>query len=55
MSHFGAEFYQLPINSTQIELIKSPQTIPDYLPLGTEQVMPMAAGETIQWSTHVPA
>ena len=54
MSHFGAEFYQLPINQKQIELVRSPQTIPDFLPLGTEKVIPMAAGETIQWSIHVP-
>lgn len=55
MSHFGAEFYQLPINQNLIELIKSPQTIPGFLPLGADKVVPMAAGETIPWSIHVPA
>lgn len=54
MGRFGAEFYQLPINQEQIELIKSPQIIPDYLPLGANQVVPIAAGETIQWSIHGP-
>ncbi|MGC1182192.1 dihydroorotase [Legionella sp.] len=54
MGHFGAEFYQLPLNQEQIELIRSPQTIPDHLPLGADQVVPMAAGETIQWSINVP-
>lgn len=29
LSRFGAEFYQLPINQQQLELIKSPQTIPN--------------------------
>lgn len=52
LSRFGAEFYQLPINQQHLELIKSPQTIPDYLPFGTGQVVPIAAGETIQWSVH---
>jgi dihydroorotase len=52
LSHFGAEFYQLPLNQQQIELVKSPQIIPNYLPLGSGQVVPIAAGETIQWSIH---
>lgn len=52
LSRFGAEFYQLPINQQHIELIKTPQTIPTHLPLGTSQVVPIAAGETIQWSIH---
>lgn len=52
LSRFGAEFYQLPLNQQQIELIKSPQIIPSYLPLGLSQVVPIAAGETIQWSIH---
>ncbi len=55
MSHYGAAFYQLPINQQQIELIKSPQTLPKTMPLGTERVVPIAAGETIQWSIHVPS
>ena len=51
-SRFGAEFYQLPISQEEIELIKSPQRIPEYLPFGLNQVIPMAAGETIQWGIH---
>lgn len=50
MSHYGAEFYQLPINKNQIELIKQVQKIPLVLPLGPHTVVPMAAGEEIQWS-----
>lgn len=52
LSYYGAEFYQLPMNQQQIELIKLPQTIPNYMPLGSTQVVPIAAGETIQWSIH---
>ncbi len=52
ISRFGADFYQLPINKEKIELIKSPQSIPNLLPLGSNQVVPIAASEIIQWSTH---
>lgn len=55
LSRFGAEFYQLPINQNQIELIKSPQTVPESLPLGADWIVPMAAGETLPWSIHGPA
>lgn len=55
MSHFGAEFYRLPLNQNLVELVKLPQTIPHYLPLGKNKVVPMAAGETIHWSVNVPA
>ncbi len=50
MSHHGAEFYQLPPNTNQIELIKKPQKIPLTMPLGPYTVVPMAAGEEVEWS-----
>jgi dihydroorotase len=52
MSYFGAEFYQLPENKEQLELVKSSQVIPDTLPFGHNHVVPMAAGETIKWSIY---
>lgn len=52
MSVHGAEFYQLPINKEQIELIKSPQNVPEVMPFGQGKVVPMAAGQTLLWSTH---
>ncbi len=52
LSNFGAEFYQLPINQTELTLIKKPQSIPATLPLGQEQVVPVAAGESLQWSVY---
>ncbi|MDI1351375.1 MAG: dihydroorotase [bacterium] len=52
MSQYGAEFYRLPINNEYVELVKTPQLIPDCLPLGASSVVPMAAGETILWSVH---
>ncbi|BCA97139.1 dihydroorotase [Legionella antarctica] len=53
-SRFGAEFYQLPLNREEIELIKSPRQIPDSMPFGPNQVVPIAAGETIQWGINEP-
>ncbi|MDP3705267.1 MAG: dihydroorotase [Legionellaceae bacterium] len=52
MSNFGAEFYHLPSQSERIELIQQQQTIPLMLPFGNKQVVPLAAGSTLQWSIH---
>ncbi|KTC94554.1 dihydroorotase [Legionella erythra] len=52
MGHFGASFYQLPINKAQLVLQKQPQQVPEYLHFGTDTVIPMAAGEELAWSVH---
>ncbi|WP_028372825.1 dihydroorotase [Legionella lansingensis] len=52
LSHFGAQFYQLPMNKNELTLEKKPQCIPAILPFGNEQVVPIGAGETLQWSIH---
>ncbi|KTD45784.1 dihydroorotase, homodimeric type [Legionella rubrilucens] len=52
MGHFGASFYQLPINKSELLLKRQPQTVPHSLPLGKDSVIPMAAGETLAWSVH---
>jgi len=54
MSRFGAQFYQLPITKECIQLIEKPHVIPETLPLGQEQVVPIAAGSTLQWSINEP-
>ena len=49
-SHFGADFYGLPRNTTTITLVKEEQVIPesfDYL--DGEKIIPLYAGKTIQW------
>lgn len=51
-SKFGANFYELPLNTSTIELIKHPCTIPKYAAFGDERVIPIAAGETLQWSVN---
>jgi dihydroorotase len=48
-SHFGSDFYGLPRNSEQITLVREPWTLPASLPFGEQQVIPLRAGETLQW------
>lgn len=48
-SRFGAEFYQIPQNKTQITLKKQPNLIPKQLALGNKFVVPLCAGETLSW------
>ncbi len=50
LSRFGAEFYQLPSNTTTITLAKKPQLIPSRLPLGNEQIIPFGAETYVQWT-----
>ena len=52
MSRFGAEFYQLPFNQGEVELVKTAQKIPDRLSFADEYVVPCLAGESISWSIH---
>lgn len=52
LAHYGADFYQLPRNTSELILQKIPQVIPQLLPLGEEQVVPVAAGESLQWSIY---
>ncbi|WJW76037.1 dihydroorotase [Thiohalobacter sp. IOR34] len=48
-SRFGADFYGLPRNTGSITLVKTDWTLPDSYPLGTDQVVPLGAGETLGW------
>ena len=52
MSCYGANFYRLPITEERIELVEQQQTIPEILPLGREQVVPIAAGSHLRWSVR---
>ena len=49
-SFFGPDFYHLPRNSKKITLTKQAQKIPAELPLGSDTIVPLRAGETIAWS-----
>jgi len=46
----GPDFYQLPRNSGTVTLEKIPQQIPTDLPLGSQRLVPLRAGERVQWT-----
>jgi len=48
-SAFGAEFYGLPRNDGSVTLVRESWTIPGALGLGEDELVPLRAGETIQW------
>src|SRR5690554_4432321 len=48
-SHFGADFYGLPRNQDSITLVREPWTAPSSLAFGEQQLIPLRAGETLNW------
>jgi dihydroorotase len=48
-SVFGAQFYGLPLNSSNITLAREEWRVPERLPFGSEDLVPLRAGETIPW------
>jgi len=48
-SHFGPDFYQLPRNRGTVTLVKQPWTLPDKLAMGDDAVVPLNAGEALNW------
>lgn len=48
-SCFGPQFYQLPTNIETITLIKKSWQVPKSLPYGNETLVPLMAGETLNW------
>ncbi|MDO3720109.1 dihydroorotase [Marinobacter sp. chi1] len=45
----GADFYGLPRNTDTITLVREPWTMPDQLPLAGGHIVPLKAGETVNW------
>lgn len=45
----GADFYGLPRNTDTVTLVRTPWTMPDELPLAGGTIVPLKAGETINW------
>jgi len=45
----GADFYQLPRNNTLITLKKTAWQLPDTIDFASDRLIPLAAGETLQW------
>ncbi|MDH3354443.1 MAG: dihydroorotase [Chromatiales bacterium] len=49
-SCYGADFYGLPRNKTQITLIKKPWAVPESYPLDSKnRIIPLKASETLHW------
>jgi dihydroorotase len=48
-SVFGAQFYGLPLNSGTITLERSEWRVAERLAFGTEELVPLRAGETLSW------
>lgn len=46
----GPAFYGLPVNSGTLTLERRPFSIPAALPMGDAEVVPLAAGETLEWA-----
>jgi len=49
-SFYGPDFYGLPRNTGKLVLQRRAQTVPDELPFGETTVVPLAAGEELEWS-----
>jgi dihydroorotase len=52
-SSFGADFYGLARNTDTIRLIKAPFVVPETLPFGSGELVPLAAGTTLEWTVAV--
>ncbi|MBV5310290.1 dihydroorotase [Chromatium okenii] len=48
-SHFGADFYTLPRNAGTVTLRRESWQVPDYYRFGSEQIVPLRAGEVLNW------
>jgi dihydroorotase len=48
-SVFGAQFYGLPVNRDTITLVRQAWRVPDTIPFGDDDLVPLRAGETIPW------
>lgn len=48
-SHFGPDFYGLPRNNDTIQLQKQPWQVPKHFYLDNEPLIPLRAGESLQW------
>jgi dihydroorotase len=48
-SFYGADFYRLPRNVSTITLDRTEYLVPESLPFGDTELIPLAAGETLYW------
>jgi dihydroorotase len=48
-AEFGADFYGLPRNDERIRLLRQPWEVPAQYPFGSHELVPLRAGERVQW------
>ena len=48
-SFYGADFYGLPRNKTQITLLQESWTVPEDLPFAGDTIVPLRAGQSLRW------
>ncbi len=48
-AHYGAEFYDLPVNQDTITLTTESWEVPAVYPFGTDELVPLRAGEPLRW------
>ncbi len=53
-SHHGADFYRLPRNETTITLERESWTVPQSYRFGAGDLVPLAAGERLNWKLRPP-
>lgn len=51
----GPDFYGLPRNKGKVVLVKQPYVVPEALPFGDAELVPLAAGETLAWQLQLPS
>ena len=48
-SVFGARFYGMPLNEGTITLVREEWRVPERVPFGADELVPLRAGETLPW------
>ena len=48
-SFYGADYYGLPRNTDTITLSKTSWQVPEKLPFGADELIPLRAGQTLTW------
>jgi dihydroorotase len=52
-SFYGADFYGLPRNTDTVILVKEPWKVPESLPMGDDELIPLRAGVSILWRLDI--
>lgn len=56
LSENGARFYGLPLNEGTITLVKRPYAVQEEIPVpGLEPIIPLRAGQTVEWTINITA